>query len=157
MNALRAIDRSVTAGLDTRSLGTPVAVRAFLRLSADHGHLPHIATEMAVVAAGWFKSKPSQVHALGGKQAGQLVLSIEHDAGQTTLATITTLLGEALPMADVLVLGNHGTLSWEGPANDLSATGAYEPTDPSPLALAIRAAVERSMETGEVIAVAEDN
>ena len=157
MNALLAIDRSVTAGLDTRSLGTPVAVRAFLRLSADHGHLPHIAAEMVVIAAGWFKSKPTRVHALRGKQAGQLVLSIEHDAGQTTLATITTLLGEASPMADVLVLGNHGTLSWEGPANDLSATGTYEPTDPSPPTLAIRAAVVRSIETGDVIAVEEED
>jgi hypothetical protein len=128
-----------------------VSVRAFLALSADHGHLEAVATQTIVQAAGWFDAPVSSVYALGGAEGGQLAALVEFSAGQSALVTVASLAASASPTADVLVIGNHGTVHWDGRANENVGDERYAPPTLDDTGRAIRAAIRESLATSQPV------
>jgi hypothetical protein len=100
---------NVQNAITQKRIGTPVALRGFFLLSPDHGLLLPTLAEALMTAAQWFGSPLTRVYALGGVRGGEITALAEFSAGQTALLTAATLR-DPTPLADLLVIGNHGTL-----------------------------------------------
>jgi len=100
---------AVQQAITQKRIGSPVALRAFFLLSPDHGLLLPTLTEALTAVTQWFGSPLTRVYALGGVRTGEVTALAEFSAGQTALLTAATLR-DPTPLADLLVIGNHGTL-----------------------------------------------
>ena len=67
-------------------------------------------------AFGWLADRPLDLYASGSVRSGQISILAQGEEG-TTAVVSAALLGEETPRADILVLGNKGTLHHEGEAN----------------------------------------
>lgn len=115
------VGETLAARLAQDSIGEPVAMRAFLQLSADHGLLiPTLATALAG-AVRWF-GPLSSVYAQGGATAGHVSVLAEY-GGRTALVSTELLrsgeAGSEQPNIRYLVIGNHGTVQFsDAPGED---------------------------------------
>ncbi|MGH9659609.1 MAG: hypothetical protein ACRD96_13760 [Bryobacteraceae bacterium] len=123
--------------LATGRIGRPVAVRAFLQWTADHGVLTRLAADACDAAARWFESAVTACYARGGAAEGYVSVLAEYARGETALVA-AEVLREGPAATLVLVVGNRGTLQFDDAAPE-------QPGD-SPL----RALIERSLATGRV-------
>ena len=155
VSTIASIHSVVTSALHINQVSRAVSVRAFLQLSADHGHLDAILAEMTTHVSAWFESKPARLYALGGAESGQLTVLVEFEAGQTALITAALLMASQAPVADLLVIGNHGTLRWDGGAGTMLLEVPYEPAPLGGDGQAIRAAVGESLRTAASVVVKE--
>jgi hypothetical protein len=126
-----------------KRIGTPVALRGFFLLSPDHGLLLPTLAEVLTTAAQWFGSPLTRIYALGGVRAGEITALAEFSAGQTALLTAATLR-DATAMADLLVVGNHGTLRHQDHPE------SFEPGRADPK---LARALERSLAAGAPVEV----
>jgi len=140
---MKWIDRQVARAVAAGRVGTPVALRAFLYLSEDHGRLMETVGAVLAAAGGWFSSPARRLYALGGAAHGEITVLAEFAGGQTALISAGLLRGPA-PLANILVIGNKGTLRFEGPA-------VPEPAPPAVRRLL--SAVERSLASGAAVEV----
>ena len=133
----------VHQALTQKRIGTPVALRAYFLLSPDHGLLLPTLAEALTTAARWFGSPLTRVYCLGGVRAGEITAHAEFSAGQTALLTAATLR-DPLSLADLLVIGNHGTLRHQ----DRPESFQPGPADPK-----LARALERSLAAGAPVEV----
>ena len=137
------LEQAVAEAIAQKRIGSPVSLRAFFHLSADHGVLLETLGEALTAAGGWFRSPAVRVYALGGVRAGEITAMVEYAGGETALVSVATLRDPA-PWADVLLIGNRGTLRYQ------------DHPEPGPGARADRkllAAVERSLAQAAVVEV----
>ena len=85
MSYLEWLENSLTDKLEEQPVGEPVALRAYLELSEDHGHLVPTAGAMAAVAGAWFGAGLPKVYALGGAGQGYVSVTATYPGGQTAL------------------------------------------------------------------------
>ena len=155
MSYYTEVEAAVAAAVRTGRIGQLVAVRAFFQLSADHGHLLGIAAEGVRRASAWFDAPPRAVYAVGGPTLGQVCVLADFRDGQTALLTAATRIADGPPTADVLVIGNHGTLHWDAAANAPADLPAYDAEQLSDGGRKLIAAIERSLVTGASVSTEE--
>ena len=109
MTYLTRLTAAIKRELEQGRLGTPVYVRLVIVASSDHGHLvPNSVAGMQLVQE--LLGPPiEEVFAAGSVESGNLSLQL-HLAGGRTGQVISILRREGSPGADLLLVGNHGTL-----------------------------------------------
>jgi hypothetical protein len=106
------LEKEVARAIARKRIGTPVSLRAFFHLSADHGRLVGALAEALAAAGAWLASSPVRLYARGGVRAGEITAMVEYAGGQTALVS-AAVLRNASPLADVLLIGNRGTLRYQ--------------------------------------------
>ena len=111
------LEKAVERKLADNSIGLPVALRAQLNLSSDHGLLVPSLAGLASAADRWFSSKPLTVYAQGGAELEYVSLLVKFSGGQTALLSSEVVrgdggLGSEGPNVLLLVVGNHGTMQF---------------------------------------------
>jgi len=131
MNDLHAAAESVEDALDTRQIGIPVAVR----IVAHEGHANQtrgqLGERVLQLASKWLGDQPSQVvstASAGGLHEASLV-----SFASGKMALLSTGVGQSnASLLEIVVVGNHGILSWENPANRTpTLVSAEEPRRPA--------------------------
>lgn len=138
MAYLTGLRGAVQDALTAKRIGSPVSLRALLLVSPDHGLLLPTLAEILTVCTQWFSAPPARLYALGGVRDGVITALAEFPAGQTALVTAATL-HDPTPLADLLVIGNRGTLRYQ----DHPESFAPGPADPK-----LSRALERSLALG---------
>ena len=98
-------------------IGQPVSVRAYLELTADHGKLRGELAHVGALAMDWLGDKAKRVCVLSTTPAEQLCALIEGEGGATALLT-TSPQRNPTPLVDLLILGNRGTIIFDGASID---------------------------------------
>jgi hypothetical protein len=142
VNTIPALARAVSQAIASGRIGTPVALRGHFHLSADHGTLLPALEAALGAAAAWFTSAPVRIYATGGARYGEITALAEYAGGQTALVS-AGVLRDPLPRADVLLIGNHGTLRFQEPVA-LAAEQGHA---------GLRRAIEQSLASGAPVEV----
>jgi hypothetical protein len=137
------LDKAVTASLAREAIGKPVALRAYLQVTADHGLLLAVLAQSVGAASGWFGSPVSRLFAQGNHADGYLSVLAEFSGGQTALITAETRRREASSVT-ILIFGNHGTMRYDD-------APVAPPVEPASAAL-VRV-IEGSLKSGEPVEV----
>jgi len=140
---LEWLEKQLDAAVIRRRIGRPVALRAILQLTADHGLLAPLAGETLATASRWFEAPLSRLYAQGGAAAGYLSVMAEFAHGQSALVTAETTRLET-PMVLVLLVGRRGTLRFDDAPDQLALEARDSPW---------RALIERSLGSGKPEAV----
>lgn len=146
MPYLKWLEESLTAELAGKPIGEPVALRAYLELSGDHGHLVPTAAAAAAIAGRWFGDGLPTVYAQGGANQGYISITAGYPGGQTALIVVESHRADTAepPAARLLLIGNKGTIEFaDSPGSDLRPIDLSPPFGPSEDALAD--AISRSL------------
>ncbi|MBI3472028.1 MAG: hypothetical protein HY013_11790 [Candidatus Solibacter usitatus] len=135
---LESLHRAMAAAGIERRIGTPVALRAYFQLTADHGLLLGVLAEAAPLAGRGFSSPPLRVYAQGAERDGYLTALVEFAGGQTAVLTAEACRTEE-PQLLILLIGNQGALQYQDTPGRV-ALGAGDPV--------WRAAIRESLESG---------
>ncbi len=127
MKSWQLAKSAVATALATDQIGVPCAARLVL-LAADHGRLETLLSDALASAANWLKSAPTQVTAMGSIQSGHVGVLARFAGGQSVLASAGTA-GLGAQRCAVMVVGNHGVLSWEADSAEWSLYGAAGVSD----------------------------
>lgn len=153
MDTLEAIFQSIDTETRSGSIGRPVCVRASFVLSADHGKILTALARAAAAAFRWLADQPLDFYASGGVESGHVSILAQGATGTTALVSVA-LLREKTPTADILLLGDGGTLHHEGEANapheDL-ASSSWNDGDLTPGEKRFLEAIERSLDRRSVV------
>ena len=121
--------------LASKPIGEPVALRAHVSLTADHGLLVPTLAATVKVASRWFGQGRPKLYAQGGAQQGHVSVLATYAGGQTAVLGSELLQdGEAHGSADagvrLLLVGNHGTLEFtDAPGSDTLKVDLAPSTD----------------------------
>jgi hypothetical protein len=147
------LEEALAAKLAEQPIGTPVALRAYLQLTSDHGLLVAHAAGMTALAERWFGGKATSVYSQGSVDSGYVSLLVQFAAGETALV-VSELVRPARdgagerPLVKLLVIGNHGTIEFEdAPGSDGLPVVVAPPDGPRERELARE--VERSLGSGQ--------
>jgi len=140
------LEKSLQAAIARKGIGAPVALRAFLQLTPDHGLLLPVLAHGVQMAERWFGSPLKQLYAQGAVEAGYLTALAEYQRGQTALISAETCRSED-PMVLVLLVGNRGTLQFE----DKPDLAPLVPGD-----IPVRTLIEKSLRSGQPVQGARD-
>ena len=151
------LERAVERKLADDSIGSPVALRAQLNLSSDHGLPALMLAGLAAAAERWFASKALTVYAQGGAELEYVSLLVKFSGGQTAVLSSEVVRGDGAPGAEgpnvlLLVVGNHGTMQFtdhpgtDGRAVDIGPPGGAE-------AQKLARAIEESLATGRPVSL----
>lgn len=153
MPYLSWLEDALAAKLAGQPIGTPVALRAYLQLSSDHGLLISQAVGMTALAERWFSGKAASIYSQGSAEAGYVSLLVQFAAGETALV-VSELVRPARggagerPLVKLLVVGNHGTIEFEdAPGPDGLPVDVASPDGPRERELSRE--VERSLRSGQ--------
>lgn len=149
MSYIEWLENSLTDKLQEQPVGEPVALRAYLELSDDHGHLVPTAGAMASVAGAWFGAGLPKVYALGGADQGYVSVTATYPGGQTALIVAESLSAAAgeRPSVRLLLIGNHGTMEFaDSPGADFRMVDRTPPAGASSEALS--RAIAESLRSG---------
>ncbi len=153
MSYLKWFEDSLAEKLKEQPVGVPVALRVYVELSGDHGHLVPTAGVMAAAAAGWFSAGLPNVYALGGADQGYVSVTATYPGGQTAVIVVESLRGTAgeQPNVRLLLIGNHGTMEFaDTPGSDTRTVDLDPPANTE--AGALSRAIERSLQSRTPIA-----
>lgn len=149
MSYIEWLENSLTDKLEEQPVGEPVALRAYLELSDDHGHLVPTAGAMASVAGAWFGAGLPKVYALGGADQGYVSVTATYPGGQTALIVAESLSAAAgeRPSVRLLLIGNRGTMEFvDSPGADFRTVDRTPPAGASSEALS--RAIAESLRSG---------
>ena len=140
------LDRTLQAKLAERPVGEPVALRISLAVTEDHGLLIPTLARALSLASAWLGSRTERLYAMGSLHDGSVSVLAESAGGQT--AIVSSELARGSVAVRVLLIGNHGTLSWEDSpgADGLKADFRIEESSQDKW---LREALERSLESGD--------
>ena len=147
------LEKAVERKLADKSIGLPVALRAQLNLSSDHGLLVPSLAGLASTAERWLGSKPLTVYAQGGAEAEYVSLLVKFSGGQTAVLSSEVVRGDGGPGAEgpnvlLLIVGNHGTMQFtDHPGRDGRPVDIEPPGEPRARKLA--RAIEESLRKGQ--------
>ena len=153
MPYLSWLEKALAAKLAEQPIGTPVALRAYLQLTSDHGLLVAHAAGMTALAERWFGANVASIYSQGSAESGYLSLLVQFAAGQTALV-VSELVRPARdgagerPFTKLLVVGNHGTIEFEdAPGSDGLPVDVASPDGPREREISRE--VERSLRSGQ--------
>ena len=153
MDVLEAVFQSIGEEARSGSIGRPVCVRASFVLSADHGRLATTLARAGAAALRWLADEPLDLFVSGGVRSGHISVLAQGATGTTALVSVA-LLREEVPSADILVLGDRGSLHHEGAANapheDLGSS-SWNDGDLTPAEKRFLEAIESSLERSSVV------
>lgn len=112
MSSFAGLEKAVAGAIAQKRIGSPVSLRAFFHLSADHGKMMPALGEALAAAERWLGSPPVRVYALGGVRTGEITAMVEYAGGQTALVSVGVLRNPA-PASNLILIGNRGTLRFE--------------------------------------------
>ena len=140
------LDRTLQAKLAEKPVGEPVALRFSLAATEDHGLLIPALARALSLASAWLGSRIERVYAMGSLHGGSVSVLAEPAGGQT--AIVSSELARGAVAVRVLLIGNHGTLSWEDSpgADGLKVDSRIEGRSEDQW---LREALERSLESGD--------
>lgn len=141
------LSRAVTAALETGKIGTPVAMRLYVRCADDSIDPAAVLNAAASLAGAIFSASPQNLTARFSEDRRQLNVLLGYADGQTLLlSVIGDVAGDG---CDLLLIGNHGIVRLEGG----ELFDAVEPDSVSPDGETDRwqQLIAQSLATGEVI------
>ncbi len=151
MSYTNDLNRVVGELVRSGRIGEPVFVRCTVSVEGDSAvhrrTLPHVAA--AVVS--WVKDYAERVCAIASR-AGPTSLMIEFRRGATAIVA-TTSAGASGPATDLTILGNRGAAYHEGL---IAASGPFETADAPQPSDPLRKAIERSLASGQPVAVSTE-
>ena len=118
------LEQTLRTKLTGNPIGEPVALRAYLQLTSDHGLLTPTAAAGVVLAQRWFGASPLSIYAQGGAEFGYVSILAKFAQGQTALISSDLVrsgaepCGES-PTATLVLIGNHGSMQFsDSPGSD---------------------------------------
>jgi hypothetical protein len=118
------LEQTLATKLASKPVGEPVALRAYLQLTSDHGLLAPTAAAAVALAQRWFGAPPLSLYAQGGAEDGYVSVLATFTKGQTALISSDLVRGGAepcgeSPKATLVLLGNHGSMQFsDSPGSD---------------------------------------
>ena len=118
------LEQTLRTKLASNPIGEPVALRAYLQLTSDHGLLTPTAAAAVVMAQRWFGAPPLSLYAQGGADLGYVSILAKFAKGQTALISSDLVRSSAEPRAEfptatVVLIGNHGSMQFsDSPGSD---------------------------------------
>ncbi len=118
------LEQTLRTKLTSNPIGEPVALRAYLQLTSDHGLLTPTAAAAVVMAQRWFGAPPLSLYAQGGADLGYVSILAKFAKGQTALISSDLVRSSAEPRAEfpaatLLLIGNHGSMQFsDSPGSD---------------------------------------
>ena len=109
MTYLTRLTAAIKRELEQGRLGTPVYVRLVIVASPDHGHLVPVSAAGMQVVQELLGPAIDEIFVVGSVESGNLSLQLHLEGGRTG-QVVVILKREGLPGADLLLVGNHGTL-----------------------------------------------
>jgi hypothetical protein len=152
LSYLKWLEESLSGKLDAKPIGEPVALRAYLELSSDHGHLVPTAAAAAAIAGRWFGAGLPTVYAQGGAGQGYVSITARYPGGQTALIVAEARRGDTTepPAARLLLIGNKGTIEFaDSPGSDMRPIDFSPPSGPAEGALGD--AISSSLRSGSPV------
>ncbi len=117
MKDLHDAAQFVERALDTREIGTPVAVRIVAHEEEANG----TSEQALLLASKWLEDNPSQVFSATPAGDGHEARLVSFSSGKSAL--LSTGGGQAnASLLQIVIIGNHGMLSWENQGNRTAAT-----------------------------------
>lgn len=153
MDSLDAVFQSIDTEARSGSVGRPVCVRASFVLPVDHGRLATTLARAATAALRWLADEPLDLFVSGSVRSGHISVLVQGASGTTALVSVA-LLREETRKADILVLGDRGSLHHEGDANaphEDPAGASWNDGDLTPEEKRILDAIESSLDRGSVV------
>ena len=122
MTYLTRLTEAIKNELAQGRLGTPVYVRIVIVASSDHGHLVPVSVAGIQVIQELLGPAIDEIFVAGSVESGTLSLQLHLQGGRTG-QVVVILKREGAPGADLLLVGNHGTLR-----HDLAEAGLADET-----------------------------
>ena len=122
MTYLTRLTAAIKDELAQGRLGTPVYVRIVIVASSDHGHLIPVSVSGIQVVQELLGPAIDEIFVAGSVESGSLSLQLHLEGGRTG-QVVVILKREGAPGADLLLVGNHGTLR-----HDLAEAGLADET-----------------------------
>ncbi len=122
MTYLTRLTAAIKRELEQGRLGTPVYVRLVIVASSDHGHLVPVSVAGMQMVQELLGPPIGEIFVAGSVESGNLSLQLHLEGGRTG-QVVVTLKREGSPGADLLLVGNHGTLR-----HDLAEAGLADET-----------------------------
>ena len=146
------LEETLSGKLASKPIGEPVALRAHVRLTSDHGLLiPTLAATVKVVSR-WFGQATPKLYAQGGAEQGHVSVLATFAGGQTALVGSELIRDSDAPRTNeaevrLLLVGNHGTMEFaDTPGADTLPVDLAVSSDPQTQAL-VRA-IQQSLKEG---------
>ncbi len=122
MTYLTRLTEAIKNELAQGRLGTPVYVRIVIVASSDHGHLVPVSVAGIQMVQELLGPAIDEIFVAGSVESGNLSLQLHLQGGRTG-QVVVILKREGAPGADLLLVGNHGTLR-----HDLAEAGLADET-----------------------------
>ncbi len=136
------LEEALAGKLAAKPVGEPVALRAHVRLTSDHGLLiPTLAATVKIVSR-WFSQGRPKLYTQGGPEQGHVSVLATFAGGQTALVGTELIRDAEAPgtgeaAVRILLVGNHGTMEFvDTPGADTLPVDLAVSTDPEAQALA---------------------
>jgi hypothetical protein len=123
MTYLTRLTAAIKQELEQGRLGTPVYVRLVIVASSDHGHLVPVSVAGIQLIQELLGPAIDEIFVAGSVESGNLSLQLHLEGGRTG-QVVVILKREGPPGADLLLVGNHGTLR-----HDLAEAGLAGETE----------------------------
>ena len=123
MTYLTRLTAAIKKELEQGRLGTPVYVRLVIVASSDHGHLVPVSVAGIQLIQELLGPAIDEIFVAGSVESGNLSLQLHLEGGRTG-QVVVILKREGAPGADLLLVGNHGTLR-----HDLAEAGLAGETE----------------------------
>ncbi len=145
MSSLADLHRAVHSTLASKRLGKAVFVRYLLqRQDKPEAVLSRLALATAVVR-DWLGQPLARVYAIGSIEAGQVSLTLQFRDGATAL--VSYVRGQSRDIGvDLMLLGNHGAIHYDGETTDPPDEAQQVPERPDPVILA---AIQKALRSGQ--------
>ena len=124
MAYLNWLEQTLRTKLTGNPIGEPVALRAYLQLTSDHGLLTPTAAAAVAIAQRWFGTSPLSIYAQGGAEFDYVSILAKFARGQTALISSELVRSGAEPCAEfptatLVLIGNHGSMQFsDSPGSD---------------------------------------
>lgn len=110
------LEETLARKLAEKPIGEPVALRAYLQFSTDHGLLTPTLAAAVAIAGRWLGSEKPRVYAQGSPQQGFVSVLATFPNGRTALLSSDLVragaAGGEAPSVTLLLIGNHGTMQF---------------------------------------------
>ncbi len=117
MAYLEWLEQTLTEKLAEEPIGRPVALRAYLQLTHDHGRLIPVLAAATAAAQRWLSADVPRIYAQGGVSDGALSILAAFPNGATAMISSELArpqpdgCGEPLAIT-LLLVGNRGTMQF---------------------------------------------
>ena len=147
------LEQTLQTKLTSKPIGEPVALRAYLQLTSDHGLLTPTAAAAVAMAQHWFGTPLLSVYAQGGAELSYVSVLAKFAKGQTAVISSDLVRSGAepcreSPTATLVLIGNHGSMQFsDSPGSDGLPVDLTPPNDaPRPRLLRL---IEESLREGK--------